>query len=52
MGQVSGKDEKGTGEDRKDRLAAELRNNLKRRKAKTKDTGTSQASEADEAGQR
>jgi hypothetical protein len=46
---VSGKDRKNTGDERKDRLAAELRANLKRRKAKGGKLRTPQAKKVDEA---
>lgn len=49
---VNGKDKKSTAAERKKRLAAELRANLKRRKAKTSGPGTSRGKEPDEAGGR
>ena len=41
----TGKEKTVAGADRKERLAAELRANLKRRKARTRDAGTAQGQE-------
>jgi len=48
----SGTDKTSAGDKRKARLAAELRANLKRRKAKTGDTRAPKGKEPDETGSR